>query len=190
MHRGPRRLSHSQPDIVALSSRVAYQNRWLRLREDQVRRRDGSEGIYGVVERPDFVIVAPWQDGCLTLVEQYRYPLRQRMWEMPMGTWENAPGTDPRTIAAGELREETGLIAGSLVEIGTLFQGPGFCTQKGHLFLATDLQQADHARETTEQDMVCHAFPLAEVEAMARNGMLQDAMTVAALGLLRLRGLL
>jgi 8-oxo-dGTP pyrophosphatase MutT (NUDIX family) len=190
MHRGKDSVTQPQPDIVTLSTRLAYENRWTRLREDKIRRRDGADGIYGVVERPDFVIVAACQDGCLTLVEQYRYPIRRRMWELPMGAWEDTPDADPVALAAGELREETGLVAGSLVKVGTLFQGPGFCTQKGHVFLATDLQQSDYARDATEQDMICRAFPLAEVEAMVRNGMLQDGMTVAALGLLRLQGLL
>jgi 8-oxo-dGTP pyrophosphatase MutT (NUDIX family) len=183
-------LSQPPPAITTVSTRIAYENRWLRLREDRVRRLDGSDGLYGVVERSDFVIVAPLQDGRLTLVEQYRYPVRQRLWEMPMGLWEQAPGTDPHTLAAAELREETGLVAARLDRIGTLFQGAGYCNQKGHLFLATGLEQASHAREASEQDMICRSFPLAEVEAMIRDGALQDAMTVAAFGLLRLKGLL
>ncbi|MEJ1976127.1 MAG: NUDIX hydrolase [Acetobacteraceae bacterium] len=183
-------MSQPPPEITTVSTRIAYENRWLRLREDQVRRQDGSQGLYGVVERSDFVVVAPWQDGCLTLVEQYRYPVRQRLWEMPMGMWEQAPGTDPHILAAAELREETGLIADSLVKVGTMFQGAGYCNQLGHIFLATGLHQAEHAREVTEQGMICRAFPLAEIEAMIQNGVLQDAMTIAAFGLLRLKGML
>ena len=34
----------------ALDSRVVYENRWIRVREDAVVRPDGGEGIYGVVE--------------------------------------------------------------------------------------------------------------------------------------------
>ena len=49
-------------DITTLSSRIAYENRWLRVREDRIRRRDGSDGLYGVVERSDFVVVVPFQD--------------------------------------------------------------------------------------------------------------------------------
>jgi 8-oxo-dGTP pyrophosphatase MutT (NUDIX family) len=63
-------------------------------------------------DRADFVVIVPWQDRRLTLVEQYRYPVRARIWEFPMGTWEQAPGTDPAVLAAAELREETGLAAG------------------------------------------------------------------------------
>jgi 8-oxo-dGTP pyrophosphatase MutT (NUDIX family) len=128
-------------EVTTLGSRIAYENRWLRVREDRIRRRDGSEGLYGVVERSDFVIVVPVQDGRVTLVEQYRYPIRARQWELPMGTCELAPGITPAAMAATELREETGLVAGRLTYAGEVFQGPGYCTQRGHLFLATDLSQ-------------------------------------------------
>lgn len=177
-------------EITTLSSRIAYENRWLRVREDIIRRADGAEGLYGVVERSAFVIVVALQDGGITLVEQYRYPVQRRLWELPMGLWEHAPGTDPRVLAAAELREETGLVARSLVFAGSLFQGPGYCNQEGHVFLATDLVQGEHAREATEQGMICRAFPLAAVEAMVREGGLVDGMSLAALGLLRFKAML
>ena len=175
---------------TTLSSRIAYENRWTRLREDQVRRADGSDGLYGVVERSDFAIIAPWQDGRLTLVEQYRYPVSARIWEFPMGMWEQAPGVDPMVLAAGELREETGLAAGRMIQVGEMFQGPGYCNQSGHVFLATDLIQGEPDREATEQDMVCQSFLLAEVEAMIRDGTIREAMTIAAFGLLRVKRLI
>ena len=31
-------------DIVTLSSRIVYQNRWIKVHEDKIQRRDGSEG--------------------------------------------------------------------------------------------------------------------------------------------------
>jgi ADP-ribose pyrophosphatase len=143
-----------------------------------------------VVERPDFVVIAPWQDGRLTLVEQYRYPVTARLWEFPMGMWEQAPGTDPAVLAAGELREETGLIANRMIYAGEMFQGPGYCNQRGHIFLATDLTQANTAREVSEQDMISRDFPLADFETMIRDGTVREAMTIAAFGLLRVKGLI
>jgi ADP-ribose pyrophosphatase len=175
---------------ITLSSRIAYENRWTRLREDRIRRADGSDGLYGVVERSDFAVIAPWQDGRLTLVEQYRYPVGARVWEFPMGMWEQALGIDPVVLAAGELREETGLIAARMIHAGEIFQGPGYCNQRGHIFLATDLTQGEPDREATEQDMICRSFTLAEFEAMIRDGTLRDAMTIAAFGLLRVKALL
>ncbi len=175
-------------EIVPITSRIAYENRWLRVREDTVRLADGSAGLYGVVERRPFVIVVPWQDGCITMVEQYRYPVRQRVWELPMGTCE--PGLTPAATAAAELREETGLLAQTIAAAGTLFQGPGFNDQVAHIFLATGLQQGAAEREASEQGMICRNVPLAEIESMIQGGALQDAMTVAALGMLRFRGVI
>ena len=175
---------------VTLSSRIAYENRWTRVREDRIRHPDGSDGLYGVVERADFVGIVPWQDGCLTLVEQYRYPVRARVWEFPMGMWEQAPGTDPLVLAAAELREDTGLVAGRMMHVGEIFQGPGYCNQRGHIFLATDLTQGEPDREATEQDMISRNFALADFEAMIRDGTLREAMTLSTFALLRVKGLL
>lgn len=175
---------------VTLSTRVAYENRWTRMREDRIRHADGSDGLYGVVERADFVVIVPWQDGRLTLVEQYRYPISMRVWEFPMGMWEHAPDTDPSVLAAAELREETGLVAGQMVHAGEIFQGPGYCNQRGHIFLATALTEGRTEREKTEQDMICRSFALAEFEAMIRDGTVKEAMTLSAFGMLRVKGLL
>jgi 8-oxo-dGTP pyrophosphatase MutT (NUDIX family) len=175
---------------VTLSTRIAYENRWTRVREDRIRRADGSDGLYGVVERADFALIVPWQDGRLTLVEQYRYPVSTRIWEFPMGMWEHAPNTSPTVLAAAELREETGLVAGCMTHAGEIYQGPGYCTQLGHVFLATDLTQGKPEREVSEEDMICRSFALPEVEAMIRDGSLRDAMTLSAFALLRTKGLL
>jgi hypothetical protein len=57
-------------DLTATSSRIVYENRWMRVREDATRRRDGTPGVYGVVEKVDFAVIAPIEDGMTWLVEQ------------------------------------------------------------------------------------------------------------------------
>ena len=85
-------------NIETTSTRFVYENRWMRVREDTIRRRDGSTGIYGVVEKSDFVVIVPVEDdGQVHLVEQYRYPVKGRYWEFPQGSWEREPGVDPIT---------------------------------------------------------------------------------------------
>ena len=49
-------------NIETIGTRIVYQNRWVRVREDAIHRRDGSTGIYGVVEKPDFAVIAPCED--------------------------------------------------------------------------------------------------------------------------------
>jgi ADP-ribose pyrophosphatase len=178
-------------DIETLDTRVVYENRWMRVREDSIRRRDGSNGIYGVVEKPDFVVIAAMEDDDrLHLVQQFRYPVRARYWELPQGSWEQAPEADPLDIARGELREETGLDASEIAYAGHLFQGYGYATQGYHIFIARGLSRNNVARESEEQDLKARAFALADVERMIREGEIKDATTVAVLGLLRLKGLL
>ncbi|WP_244610565.1 NUDIX domain-containing protein [Microvirga pakistanensis] len=179
-----------QPDIATVGSRIVYENKWMTVREDQIRRRDGSLGIYGVVDKPDFVIIVPVEDGIVHLVQQYRYPIGRRQWEFPQGSWEGQPGADPRSLARGELEEETGLLAGDIQEVGQLYPLYGTVTQSYRIFLATDLKPGRRRLEQEEQDLVTGAFPLAEVETMILNGTIQDAGTVASFGILRLKRLI
>lgn len=170
------------------SSRIAYQNRWMAVREDQIVRPDGSPGVYGVVEKPDFAIIAAIQDGLIYLVEQYRYPVQARYWEMPQGSWEFG-AIDALDLARLELREETGLLAGTMVHAGHVFHGYGYSTQGCHIYFATDLTQGETAKEATESDLICKAFALPEFEHMLVSGVIKDASTIAAYGMLKLRGL-
>lgn len=184
-------VTSDKPDIETLGTRIVYQSRWMRVREDRIRYRDGSESIYGVIEKPDFVVVAPVEeDGRIHLVEQYRYPVRGRYWEMPQGAWEGKPEADPLELGRGELREETGLEAAQMMHAGELFLSCGASSQRFNVFLATGLRRGAASPEPSEQDMVSRDFPLAEVERMIRDGEIKDAATVAAFGLLRLKGLL
>lgn len=176
------------PDIECVGTTTVYQNRWLRVREDTIRRRSGATGIYGVVEKPDFAVIVPLQDGALYLVEQFRYPVGGRFWELPQGAWEDRPDASPEAVAAGELREETGFVAGHIHDAGHLFLAYGFCNQGYRVFLATDLHFAGEGREAEEEDLVARRFPLAEVERMICDGEIKDATTIAALGLLRMKG--
>lgn len=182
-------MADQPEEIRCLGSQVVYQNRWMKVREDQIQRPSGHTGIYGVVEKPRFAVIAAVDQGYMHLVEQYRYPVAGRYWELPQGQWDLGP-IDPLTLAAQELREETGLIAGHMQHVGALFLAYGFCNQAYDVFLATDLQLGPTAREPEEEGMQTRAFAVAEVQTMICTGRIQDASTVAAFGLLRLHGLI
>ncbi|MFB1297726.1 NUDIX domain-containing protein [Mycobacterium sp. pW049] len=166
--------------IEALGSREVYRNPWMTVREDNVRRADGSTGIYGVVDRPTYALVIPRDGDRFHLVEQFRYPLGLRRWEFPQGTAPDRAELDGPELAARELREETGLIAATMTEIGLLDVAPGISSQRGRVFLATGITEGPHDREHEEQDMRSAWFARAEVEEMMRSGVITDAQTMAA----------
>jgi ADP-ribose pyrophosphatase len=178
-------------EIATLDSKLVYQNRWMKVREDAVRYHDGSTSIYGVVEKSDFVVIVPVaEDGSIHLVEQYRYPVAGRYWELPQGSWEQTPDADALEVARGELRQETGLIAQRMTYAGHLFQGYGYATQGYHIFLAQDLRQSEAELDHEEQGLIARCFSSQEVGRMIREGVIKDASTVAALGLLQMKGML
>jgi hypothetical protein len=80
---------HCHDDFVmTVGSRLVYRNAWMSVREDAVLLDDGSPGLYGVVDKPDFALIIPRDAERLWLVEQYRYPVQRRAWEFPQGLLE------------------------------------------------------------------------------------------------------
>ncbi len=163
-----------------VGSREVYANPWMTVREDVIRRDDGTDGIYGVIDKPDYALIIPADGDLLHLVEQYRYPVGARRWEFPQGTAPDRADTEPLDLAARELVEETGLRAGHMVELGRLDVAPGMSSQRGTVFLATELTAGKPQREHTEQDMLGRWFARAEFEDMVSDGRISDAQSVAA----------
>lgn len=178
----------SDPEIRTLDTKVVYQNRWMTVHEDRILRSDGREGLYGVVDKPDFAAIVPLLGDQIVLVSQYRYTVKQRYWEIPQGSWESKVA--PEDLARAELREETGYEARSMEHVAFLYAAYGFSTQGYHLFVARELEAGPTQLDAEEVGLVSRAFPLTEVLTMVNDGTIRDATTVAALGLLRLRGLL
>lgn len=172
--------------IQRLASREVYRNNWMTLREDDIRRPDGSRGIYAVVDKPTYALVIAREDDRFRLVEQFRYPLGLRRWEFPQGTAPDRQDLGPAALAARELREETGLHASELVALGQLDVAPGMSSQRGWVFLATGITEGEHDREHEEQDMHSAWFTRADVEQMMRDGVITDAQSIAAWALMLL----
>ena len=159
------------------------------MREDRVRFAGGAEGIYGVIDKPDFVAIVPIHDsGKIELVEQFRYPVGERLWELPLGSWPADSSATPEAVARGELAEETGLTATSWEHAGRLHAAAGVINQRCDLFVATGLTRGMPRREPQEADMVAASFSPAEIIALIESGRMTDAISIAALGLLRFRG--
>lgn len=167
-------------EIRRIASREVYHNDWMTVREDQVRHPDGSDGIYGVIDKPDYALIIACDGDRVRLVEQFRYPLGLRRWEFPQGTAPGRTELEPAELAHRELREETGLRAESMVAIGLLDVAAGMSSQRGRVFVATGITEGDHDREHTEQDMHSEWFSRSEVVQMMRDGEMTDAQSLAA----------
>lgn len=174
-------------DIEQLASKVVYQNKWMTVREDKIIRPSGAEGIYGVVDKPDCAVIIAIDDGVIHLVQQYRYTVQQRCWELPQGAWESNPDADHCDLAKGELREETGLLAGKMEYVGPQFIAYGFLNQTCHVYLATQLTAVERQLDSEEEDLITRSFLIEEFEQMLIESKIKDGVTIAAYGLAKLK---
>lgn len=172
--------------IKTLESREVYRNQWLRVREDRIRRSNGVDGIYGVVDKDDCAIIIPLDGEYVYLVEQFRYTVQGRHLEFPQGGWETRD-VDPEELARGELKEETGLVAEKMEFLGTTYVAYGYANQKMHIFLATGLTQQGNEPDAEEHDLQLHRVQVKEFEAMLRDGRIPDVCTLAAWGMYLLK---
>jgi 8-oxo-dGTP pyrophosphatase MutT (NUDIX family) len=174
-------------DIRMLASGVVYEDNWMRLRRDQIERRDGSRGTYAFVQKRDFALVIPAEGDGFHLVEEYRYPIGRRTWSFPQGGWPHGEAGEPEELARLELAQETGLKARELVRLGYLHAAHGISSQAGHYYLATGLELGMPEREAEEQDMRQAWVSRVRFEEMIGEGLITDDSTVAAYTLLLLR---
>jgi 8-oxo-dGTP pyrophosphatase MutT (NUDIX family) len=165
--------------ITPIDSRRAWDCLWYGVRQDRIRLPDGGEGVYNVLEHPDAVWIVPVMSaGEIVLIRNYRYPLRQWVWELPSGSI--AAGESPLEAARRELREEAGSTAGEwrLLIQASLMNGIG--TEYANLFLATGVTLGAPDHEPAEI-MTVHTFPAAEALRMARAGEINDVVSSLAL---------
>ena len=161
-----------------VTSRRIYANKWMALREDQVRLPDGRETIYGVVDCGNCVGVLPFVDpGHVLLVGQYRYVAQRFTWEMPTGGAR--PGESLEAAAQRELAEEAGYNAGHLTWISTYHTSKSVMNETAYLYLGEDLTPAARPADETEF-MERKIFPFREVLEMVRRAEITDSMTVIA----------
>jgi 8-oxo-dGTP pyrophosphatase MutT (NUDIX family) len=171
-----------------LSREVKYENLWIRVEEHQVINPVGGAGIYGTVNFKNraVAIVALFANGDTLMVGQYRYPLQQYHWELPMG---GAPeGEAALACAQRELQEETGFSAVKWQQILSMHLSNSITQEQGFTFIAQELQAGEMSLEDTE-DITCQRIPFERVFQQVMAGEITDAMTVASVLKVRLLGL-
>ena len=149
------------------------------LRVERIVLPDGTETVRDTLYHPDSVAILPLDDnGDVVMVRQYRNAAGRELLELPAGAIE---GDEPPIDAARrELREETGLDATELIELGSFFASPGSMTERLHAFLARGLFPNPLAPDDDERIEV-ERVPFAEAVRLARAGELNDAKTLASL---------
>ncbi len=167
------------PAFQLIKSESVLQGRAFRIRRDYLRTPDGRETKFEIVEHTGSVVMLPIDaQGNLLFVRQYRHAAGRDLLELPAGTRD---GDEPyESCAAREMREETGMAAGTLEKVGDFYLAPGYSTEFMAVFLATDLKPSPLPTDEDEFLQV-EKIPLAKALQMCEQGEVPDAKSLAAL---------
>ncbi|MFZ0453689.1 MAG: NUDIX hydrolase [Ignavibacteriaceae bacterium] len=147
---------------------------------DEIEYDSGNKGIREVAVHPGgAVVVAVKNDGKIIMVNQFRYPLQKKIFELPAGKLDN--NENPYNCAVRELEEETGYKAKKVEKLGQIYTTPGFCTEILHIYLAKELIHGDHNREEGEQGMEVFEFSKKEIEEKILHGEITDSKTICGI---------
>src|SRR5262245_51091809 len=176
-------MTENAPGKVA--SRLVHDGRVVHLSVDTVRFPDGSVGELELIRHSGAAAVLPvlsdpaGPDPQVLLIRQYRYASGGYMLEVPAGR-PDFPGEDWEVCARRELEEETGLVAGQLKFMTSIYTTPGFTDEQIRLFLATDLttgtSKLDH-----DEFVEPRVFTLSAALEKIRTGEINDGKTICTL---------
>ena len=162
-----------------LKSEILMKGRAFAIRRDTLKAPDGRETKFEIIEHGGSVVIIPIEDnGNMLLVRQYRHATGQDLLELPAGTLDE--DEEPEVCAAREIREETGMQAGTLTKLGDFYLAPGYSTEFMHVYLATDLSH-NPLDADDDEFLSVESIPVAQAIKMAARGEIPDAKSLAAL---------
>ena len=158
---------------------ILYRGKVFNIRQDHVRLPDGKLAKWDIIDHPAAVTILPVDsEGLIWFIRQYRHPAGKELLELPAGVLEE--DEDPEMGAQREIREEIGMSADDLEQIGSFFLAPGYSTEYMHVFLGRSLRHEPLAQDEDEfirVEKMSYKQALETIEL----GEIQDAKSLVAL---------
>lgn len=168
-----------------LNSQLIYEGKVVKVFKDSVELSTGKKSFREVVKHSGGVVILAVKGYKILLVKQFRYPLKEVMFELPAGKLEI--GEDPFEAAKRELEEETGYCANKWTQLGYVYTSPGYSDEKLYLYKAEDLEFT-HCHPDEGEIIEAFEYSYEDVLKMVDNGEINDAKTLCALLRAKIKG--
>jgi ADP-ribose pyrophosphatase len=155
--------------------------------------RTGVEHVFTNIDSVDWVnVIAVDRQQRMLMIRQFRFGTRAITLEVPGGMCD--PGENPRDAAVRELREETGYVGKTVVDLGFCEPNPAIFNNRAHMFLIEECEPVGALALDPGEDIEVVPTPVDEVLEMLNTGAITHALVSVALqrfdlyrrGLLRL----
>ena len=148
---------------------------------------DGRVGDFITVNCPEWVVIIPIfkdEDGVVRVIveQQYRHGSDSVTREFPAGLVEK--DEDALTAAKREIVEESGGVAGKVTLLGNLSPNNAFMSNRQYFFLAEDLEKVSDQNLDQNEEIDILSLPLSDVIDEMGTGLSDNALMMAATGLL------
>lgn len=168
-------------------SRSVYDGKVVAVRVDEVVMPGGGTALREVVGHDRAVAVVALdtesaEEPSVVMIEQYRHPLRRRLWELPAGLMDVA-GEAALLAAQRELAEETGFAAADWQLLVDSAASPGFTDEVVRVFLATGLYEVGRPDDPTDEeaDLRVVRVPLSRAVQAVFDGAIVNSATVTGI---------
>ncbi len=148
-----------------VASETVWEGKIATVRRERFRHEDGELVEREVVGHPGAVAVVAHDDQQVYVVRQPREAVGvPDLLELPAGKLDEE-GESPLETARRELAEEIGKAAASWEHLRTFWSSPGFSDEQIHVYLATDLSDAEAEADDNERIDV-EAWPLDRLDEL------------------------
>lgn len=161
-----------------LSSATVYEGLVVTILNDEVLLSNQKKAKREVIRHSGGVVVVAQIENKILLVKQYRYCVKEAMYELPAGKLER--GEDVLFAAKRELLEETGYRADKWQSLGFIYPTAGISDEKLHLLKADDLTFVE--QQPDENEIIDYMLvDLEQVYEMIKTGIINDAKTICGI---------
>ena len=166
---------------ISKDKKLIAKSNFYTLEEEIVELPNGFEMNYTKFDMPDFsAVVAVTDEKKVLFVSNYRYPVGERLLEIPAGIIDK--GETPIECAKRELEEETGYRPIKIKEIAWYYSYASLNMQKAHIFFTDELVKGNIKHDKGE-DLELKIFTIEETLNLLHNNELRHPPTIIGLSM-------